>query len=135
MRLSALPRPFEGFGVLLLLLNGRIAGISGIAGGLLRSEKGEFGWRIAFIGGLIAGPMIYGAATGEPVFISVEASTPVLVAGGLLVGFGTQLGSGCTSGHGVCGIGRFSRRSIMATVTFMITAFITVFLVRHVLGA
>ena len=120
---------------LLLLMNGRIAGIGGIAAGLLRPEKREFGWRAAFIGGLIAGPILYGAATGEMMSISVLSPTPLLIAGGLLVGFGSRLGSGCTSGHGVCGIGRFSRRSIMATGTFMVAAFITVFLVRHVLGS
>ena len=120
---------------LLLWLNGRVAGISGIAGGLLRPEKGEFGWRMAFLGGLVAGPILYGAATGAPAPISVEASTPLLIAGGLLVGFGTRLGGGCTSGHGVCGIGRFSRRSIAATGTFMAAAFVTVFFVRHVFGA
>ncbi len=119
---------------MLLVLNGRIAGISGIAGGLLRPETGDIAWRIAFIAGLIVGPITYGAATANPVVISIEATAPLLIAGGLLVGFGTRLGSGCTSGHGVCGIGRFSWRSIVATGAFMTAAFITVFLARHVLG-
>ncbi len=115
------------------LLLGRIAGISGIIGGLLRAEKGDFGWRIAFVGGLLAAPVIYSLATALPM-LQIEAGVPVLVAAGLLVGIGTRYGSGCTSGHGVCGLSRFSPRSMVATVAFMGAGFITVFLVRHVIS-
>ncbi len=118
--------------VLLLLLNGRIAGISGIAGGLLRPAGNDVAWRIMFIAGLILGAGGYIYTAGVP-FV-VEASLPVLIVGGLLVGFGTQLGGGCTSGHGVCGIARLSQRSILATVIFMVAAIVTVFVMRHVAG-
>ncbi|MEE8274809.1 MAG: YeeE/YedE thiosulfate transporter family protein, partial [Alphaproteobacteria bacterium] len=93
---------------LLLLLNGRVAGISGIVGNLVQSATGENTWRVAFVVGLIVGPLVYDAATRAPVTITVDAPLPVLIAAGLLVGFGTRLGSGCTSGHGVCGLARFS---------------------------
>jgi uncharacterized protein len=119
---------------LLLLINGRIAGVSGIAGGLLRADPGERAWRVLFVVGLMAGAGAYGLIAPWPVSISIDASWPVLIAGGLLVGFGTQLGSGCTSGHGVCGIARLSPRSIVATLVFMLTAAATVFVVRHVIG-
>lgn len=118
--------------VLLLALNGRVAGISSIAGGLLRPGPDDVGWRITFIVGLVIGAGLYALPAGVPLVI--EASLPVLVIGGLLVGFGTQLGSGCTSGHGVCGIARLSKRSILATVTFMAAAIVTVALTRHVFG-
>lgn len=118
---------------LLLLLNGRIAGVSGIVGGLLASGNDDRRWRLAFLAGLPLGAWLYGAASGTGL-PAVEASLPLLVAGGLLVGFGTRLGGGCTSGHGVCGISRFSRRSIVATLLFMGSAGVTVFVVRHVLG-
>ena len=120
--------------VLLMLANGRIAGISGIAGGLFTLKQGDIAWRIAFIAGLIAAPFVDQAITGTLPEVSFPAPWPLLVIGGLLVGFGTQLGSGCTSGHGVCGIARFSKRSLVATVTFMATAVLTVFLVRHLFG-
>lgn len=124
-----------GAASLLLLLNGRIAGVSGIVGNLVQSATGENTWRIAFVVGLIAGPLVYDAATRAPVAIAVDAPLPVLIAGGLLVGFGTRLGSGCTSGHGVCGLARFSARSVVATATFLVTAALTVFVARHLLGA
>lgn len=122
-----------GLGVtLLLLLNGRLAGISGIVGGLLVSAGRGAGWRAAFVVGLLAGALAYVVATGDASAVSIEASLPVVVAGGLLVGFGTRLGSGCTSGHGLCGIARFSRRSIIATAVFFGVAMMTVFLTSHV---
>lgn len=113
-----------------VLFNGRIAGISGILGGLLKPRRGDIGWRLAFIGGLIGAPMIYSMFWRLP-DIHIEASSLTLIIAGLIVGFGTRIGSGCTSGHGVCGISRLSPRSIVATLTFMAMGFITVFLVRH----
>ncbi len=118
---------------LLLLLNGRISGISGVVGGLLAPKSGDGGWRVVFVAGLLLGAFVYMLATGGAVPVKIEASQPVLVAAGLLVGFGTQLGSGCTSGHGLCGIARLSRRSIVATSVFFAVAMLTVFLTRHVL--
>jgi uncharacterized membrane protein YedE/YeeE len=120
--------------VLLWLMNGRIAGISGIAGGLLVPRAGETGWRIAFIAGLVGGPLLYAALMGGMPAIEVTQSATLLVVGGLLVGYGTRLGNGCTSGHGVCGLARLSPRSIVATFVFLGTALVTVFLVRHVIG-
>lgn len=117
----------------LVLLNGRIAGISGIAGGLLSAVKGDIGWRMAFLGGLIAAPLVFQLVAPLPA-VQVDAGTATLIAGGLLVGIGTRYGSGCTSGHGVCGISRFSRRSLLATGTFMAAGFATVFVVRHLIG-
>jgi uncharacterized protein len=115
------------------LLAGRIAGISGIVGGLLRPMRGDIGWRIAFIAGLVAAPMLYAVVAALPP-VRIEASTPVIVAGGLLVGWGSRYGSGCTSGHGVCGLSRLSPRSLAATLAFMGAGFATVFLLRHVLA-
>jgi len=119
---------------LLVLFNGRIAGISGIVGGLLRPVRGDIDWRVAFVLGLLAAPPAWRAFAAAP-RLHVDASTPVLVAAGLLVGVGTRLGSGCTSGHGVCGLSRGSRRSLVATATFMAAGFAVVFVVRHVVGA
>lgn len=113
-----------------ILLNGRIAGISGILGGLIKPHRGDIVWRLAFIIGLIAAPLIYALFWRLPE-IQIEANPLTLIAAGLIVGFGTRMGSGCTSGHGVCGIARLSLRSIIATVIFMAAGFITVFLVRH----
>ncbi len=113
--------------------NGRIAGISGILGGIGRGFPADAGWRIAFLSGLMAAPAAYAFATG-PVSVTVLAGPATLIAAGLLVGFGTRLGNGCTSGHGVCGIARLSPRSIAATGIFMATAAVTVFIVRHTLG-
>ncbi|MES2069934.1 MAG: YeeE/YedE family protein [Pseudomonadota bacterium] len=118
----------------LLLINGRIAGISGIVGGLLRSGNDRRGWRIAFVLGLLAAPLAYRLFATLPAS-RVDASWPVLVVAGLLVGFGTRYGSGCTSGHGVCGLSRGSERSLVATLAFMAAGFVTVYLVRHSLGA
>ena len=118
---------------LLLLLNGRIAGISGIVGGLLARKGSEVAWRAVFVAGLLLGAIVYMVATGGAFSVSIEASLPIMVAAGLLVGFGTRLGSGCTSGHGVSGIARLSKRSLVATLVFMSVAIITVFLTRHML--
>lgn len=119
---------------LLLLVNGRIAGISGILGGLVSrsSTWAERSWRLAFIAGLIAGAGLY-AALSNGLSVQLQSSHGMLVVAGLLVGFGTCLGSGCTSGHGVCGLARRSRRSLAATLVFMVVAALTVFLTRHLL--
>jgi hypothetical protein len=119
---------------LFILLSGRVAGISGIVGGLLRSSGGDTAWRVAFIGGLLAAPTLYGIVRVLPNTI-IGASTPMLIGAGLLVGIGTRYGSGCTSGHGVCGVARLSPRSLVATLSFMATGFLTVFCLRHVIGA
>ena len=116
---------------MLLLLNGRISGISGIVGGLLTPKSSDAGWRVAFVAGLVLGAFGYVLATGGAIPVRMQASLPVLVAAGLLVGFGTRLGSGCTSGHGLCGIARLSKRSIVASAVFFGVAMITVFVVRH----
>lgn len=123
---------------LLVLLNGRIAGISGIAGGLLRPQAkrlaGDVAWRVAFLLGLVGAPLVYALFAAVPV-PQIDASTAALVVAGVLVGFGTRLGSGCTSGHGVCGLSRWSPRSLVATLAFMAAGFVTVFVLRHVLSA
>ena len=119
---------------LFALLNGRIAGVSGILGGLLRPASGDISWRAAFVAGLLAAPLVYGAFALLP-DVHVDTGYGGLLAAGLLVGIGTRYGSGCTSGHGVCGISRLSPRSIVATLVFMAAGFATVFAVRHVIGA
>ena len=120
--------------VLLMLLNGRIAGISGIMAGCLPTTGGPRGWRIAFLAGLVAAPLI-ALAAGTPLIVpAVPESWGIVIAGGLLVGFGTRMAGGCTSGHGVCGIARLSPRSIVATLTFMTAAIAVVFIARHVVG-
>lgn len=118
---------------LMLLLNGRIAGISGIVGGLLTLRGRDIHWRAAFVAGLVLGALAYIATAGETGSVRVLASLPAVLVGGLLVGFGTRLGSGCTSGHGLCGMARFSKRSIAATATFFGVAMITVYLTHHAL--
>lgn len=120
---------------LLLLFNGRIAGISGIVGGVLQAPNRGTWWRLAFAAGLVVGPLIVFAWRGEAEPIALQVSWPWMIAAGLLVGFGTQLGGGCTSGHGVCGISLGSRRSISATAVFFVVAAVTVFLARHEFGA
>ncbi len=117
---------------MLLLLNGRIAGISGIVGGLLSPREGDIGWRVAFILGLVEAPLVYQMAAPLPA-VQIDASTTLLVVAGLLVGIGTRYGSGCTSGHGVCGLSRLSPRSMVATAAFMAAGFVTVFVVRHLI--
>jgi uncharacterized protein len=117
---------------MLVLLNGRIAGISGIVGGLLRPRRAEFGWRLAFVLGLFAAPfaiLLFGQAAAP----RIDARIGTLIVAGLLVGLGTSYGSGCTSGHGVCGLSRLSPRSLVATLAFMAAGMLTVFLVRHAL--
>jgi uncharacterized protein len=115
---------------LLLLMNGRIAGISGIVGGLLRPVKGDIAWRLAFVFGLAASPAAYALFAPMPA-AQIDAGSGALVLAGLLVGVGTRYGSGCTSGHGVCGLSRLSPRSAAATATFMAAGFVTVYLLRH----
>ena len=120
--------------VMFMALVGRIAGISGIAGGLLAAQRGDFAWRLAFVLGLAAAPLAWQAATGAGAVVTMTSNPVLLIVAGVLVGFGAQLGSGCTSGHGVCGISRFSARSILATLTFIATAGVTVYVMRHLVG-
>lgn len=120
--------------VALMAFLGRIAGISGIVGGLLKPSAAELPWRTAFIAGLIVAPNLIWLIGGSQPDITIEASTGVLITGGLLVGLGTRIGAGCTSGHGVCGIARLSRRSMVATATFMAAGVATVAVTRHLLG-
>jgi uncharacterized membrane protein YedE/YeeE len=119
---------------LFVLLNGRIAGVSGILGGLTRPRVGDISWRIAFVAGLVAAPLAWGLLAALP-DIRIDTSYPVLVAAGLLVGVGTRYGGGCTSGHGVCGVSRASPRSVAATLAFMAAGFATVYVVRHLIGS
>jgi uncharacterized membrane protein YedE/YeeE len=120
--------------VLMLVLLGRIAGISGILGGLVigGGRSGDRLWRAAFLLGLVAGAVIFRIVSG-PLPVQMQAHGLQLIGAGLLVGFGTRLGSGCTSGHGVCGMARLSVRSLAATATFIVAAMITVYLTRHIL--
>lgn len=118
---------------MLVLVNGRIAGISGIVGGLLRPGPGDKAWRIAFVGGLIVAAVAYSIVAAPPE-LTIDAGYPALVTAGVLVGIGTRYGSGCTSGHGVCGISRRSPRSLVATAVFMVAGFVTVYVTRHLLG-
>jgi uncharacterized protein len=119
---------------MLLLFNGRIAGISGILGGLFELPKGGITWRAAFLIGLLISPLLYSVLI-EPPAIRIQMNTGWLIIAGILVGWGTRLGSGCTSGHGVCGLALGSRRSIVATAVFMISGMGTVYIVRHISGA
>ena len=120
--------------LLLMLLLGRIAGLSGILEGALSPSSEDFGWRISMLAGLVVGGVVlaifYPAAFPE----TISTPTPILILAGLCVGFGTRMGGGCTSGHGVCGMSRMSKRSIIATLTFMALGFTTVYIVKHVLG-
>ncbi len=121
--------------VALMGIHGRIAGINGIVGGLLSlPTSGDWAWRAAFLLGMIASPLFLAYVTGQMPDISVPVEPVMLGIGGVLVGLGTSMGSGCTSGHGVCGMARLSARSIVATMTFMATAIVTVFVLRHVIG-
>ena len=118
---------------LLLLANGRVAGISGILGGLLRPSRGDIAWRVTFILGLFVAPLVWLTMGAMPP-AQIDHSPALLAVGGLLVGIGTRFGNGCTSGHGVCGIARLSPRSLLATACFLAAGFVTVYVVRHVLG-
>lgn len=122
--------------LLMMLFNGRIAGISGIVGNLSSSRGPDLAWRLAFVAGLVGAAFAFlQLAPASALKIQIDASLPTMVLAGLIVGIGTRLGRGCTSGHGVCGMGRMSPRSITATLVFMAVAIIVVYLVRHVLGA
>jgi uncharacterized membrane protein YedE/YeeE len=115
---------------LFVLVNGRVAGISGIVGGALRPRAGDVAWRLAFIGGLMLAPLAYATFGGQTV-ATIDARYPILIVAGLLVGIGTRYAGGCTSGHGVCGLSRLSPRSLVATLAFMAAGFVTVYVVRH----
>ena len=118
---------------LFLLLDGRIAGISGIVGGLLNLRRSDIAWRAAFVVGLLVAPLVYATIAQLPK-LRVDAGFGTLVVAGMLVGIGTRLGSGCTSGHGVCGVSRLSTRSLVATAAFMVAGFATVYVTRHLVG-
>ncbi|RZF28079.1 YeeE/YedE family protein [Paraburkholderia sp. UYCP14C] len=118
---------------MLVLFNGRIAGISGIFGGLLTWPRNDIGWRVAFVAGLIGAPVIAGLL-GKPAVADIEAGWGEILVAGFLVGIGTRYASGCTSGHGVCGLSRGSVRSLVATATFMVAGFLTVLVQRHLIG-
>jgi uncharacterized membrane protein YedE/YeeE len=120
---------------LLLRLNGRVAGVSGILSGLFSRDREEVAWRVLFIAGLLVGGALFAIVQPAALAIEVPPSAGVTIAGGILVGVGTRLSGGCTSGHGVCGISRLSLRSISATLTFLAAGMLTVFLVRHGGGA
>ena len=119
---------------IMLFFNGRITGVSGIIAGLLTPKTGEWLWRLVFLIGMIAGSTFFVYLYPETFIPRTGFPTSLLVIGGLLVGFGTKLGSGCTSGHGICGIAQLSPRSIVATVIFMLSGAITVFIMRHIIG-
>ncbi|MEO1017395.1 MAG: YeeE/YedE thiosulfate transporter family protein [Pseudomonadota bacterium] len=121
--------------VLLMFVHGRIAGATGILTGfLLPNNRTDWSWRAAMLAGMITAPVVTLALTGSMPVITVPVSTSALIAGGLFVGIGVTLGAGCTSGHGVCGLARFSTRSLAAVITFMGAAALTVFVIRHVIG-
>ncbi len=116
-----------------ILFTGRVAGISGVLGGMLTAKRGDLGWRAAFVLGLVGAPLVYAAFASVPT-LQIDAGNEMLVVAGLLVGIGTRYGAGCTSGHGVCGVSRASPRSLVATAVFMGMGFATVFVVRHLVG-
>ena len=116
-----------------VLFNGRIAGISGIIGGVFRPKAGDLAWRVAFLAGILAAPWLFQFARPLPP-VEIEAGSGALILAGLLVGVGTRYGAGCTSGHGVCGLSRLSPRSLVATVSFMLAGFATVFVIRHLVA-
>lgn len=118
----------------MLFFTGRISGISGIFGGLLTAERGDTAWRAWFVGGLMAGAIFMAFFQPESLAINMDKSQLAVIVAGLLVGVGARLGSGCTSGHGVCGVGRLAPRSLVATAVFMTTGAITVYIVNHIFG-
>jgi len=118
---------------ILLLLNGRMAGISGIMSGLIKPTKHHI-WRFLFLGGLIIGAFIFQQLSPDPLVLRENYPLGLIIIGGFLVGLGTKMGSGCTSGHGICGIANLSVRSIAATITFMLSGMLTVFIIKHILG-
>ncbi len=118
---------------LFILVNGRILGISGVLGGLLLPKDGDSAWRLSFLLGMLAAPLLYTLAVG-PVEARIDAGWATVVVAGLLVGAGTRYGSGCTSGHGVCGLSRLSPRSLVATLSFMGAGFVTVYVARHLMA-
>jgi uncharacterized membrane protein YedE/YeeE len=118
---------------LFILLNGRVLGVSGILSGLVRAQRGDLGWRLAFVAGLLFAPTVW-VLFVQPLEARIEAGPALLVVAGLLVGWGSGYGSGCTSGHGVCGLARLSPRALVATLTFMAVGVATVFVTRHVIG-
>lgn len=120
--------------IALMAVHGRVAGMTGILSGVIPPATPDWAWRAAFLAGAVAAPLVFIAAGGSVAF-SVPVSTAALIVGGLIVGIGATYGAGCTSGHGVCGMARLSPRSIVATIVFMIAAFATVYVVRHVIGA
>jgi hypothetical protein len=121
--------------VMLMALRGNVLGATGILAGFMNPQSsGDWAWRAAILAGMVTGPLAYLIATGTMPAVEVPVSKPMMVAGGILVGIGVTYGSGCTSGHGVCGLARFSRRSIVATATFMVTTALTVYVMRHGLG-
>ena len=119
---------------IMMVFNGRIAGISGIFDGVVLPQRGSISWKGAFVAGLVVGGFAFASFRPELFAVDVDRSLAAFIVGGLFVGFGTRLGNGCTSGHGVCGMGRFSRRSLVATLCFMASAAVTVFIVEHVVG-
>lgn len=137
--------PFQSLGggaliglsaVLLMAVMGRVMGATGILSGLLLpANLKDWSWRAAILAGMITGPFVFLLLTGEALTVQVPVSTPMLLVGGFIVGIGVTFGAGCTSGHGVCGIARLSRRSLVATLIFMLTTGITVYVIRHILGA
>lgn len=118
---------------ILLLVNGKIAGISGIVNGLFIPKKGDYSWRLLFVGGMMAGGVFSALLFGTTVPTLSETPLPLIIIAGMLVGFGTRIGNGCTSGHGICGIGRLSKRSIVSTCIFMLVAGLTVYVRLHLL--
>lgn len=120
--------------IALLFSNGRIAGLSGIVGGVLRPTAGDILWRATFLAGLLAGALLILRLYPESMQIRIDVSDPAVILGGLLVGLGTRIGNGCTSGHGVCGVGRVAPRSMVASAVFFGFAVVTTYSVRHILG-
>ena len=120
--------------VIMLLFNGRILGVTGITAGVIQPVRQDVLWRVLFLASLAIAPLLYSRIVSQSIPVEVTGSLPALMIGGFLVGFGACAGSGCTSGHGVCGLGRLSKRSLVVTMSFMVTAMATVYVMRHVVG-